>query len=229
MIMSRSVRAVLLASFLVFSSVGVVHAVEGDDMEAVPAVEESMAEAPAQEPAKGSMAPLAGQYPLCATCTNSGSAEKGTVPVVGGYVDIYARQYEYRQSAKEFRSSLVARQEAYEKPRRESLELYRQHMEATYTEESEAYQRELALEAENSAKEAEEGKAMASEEEIPAPEMTEAEGDEKTASAKEGQSEEEKPTGLKEKVLEPSEDEEGPVKKKVIMPEDAPEFDQSPF
>lgn len=170
------------------------------------------------------------QSALCPNCETAGTAEKGTVPEVSiKYKDIYARQIDYKKSAKEFRASLVARQESYERPRREALELYRQNLDAIYKDETQQYQEQLAREAEEAerAREAQQaGEAViknksAQQGGVPAPELSE-DGVDHTAA---GESEH----GVKEKVIEPTEDEETPVKKKIIMPDDAPEFEQSPF
>lgn len=173
----------------------------------------------------------------CPTCQKCGDAEKGTVPTVDGYCDIYARQIDYKKSAKEFRESLYARQKSFEAPRSQALEVYRQNLDAIYKEESKLYQEQLAKEAEEAAnamsanKEAEDEaeEKDASTDEIPAPEMSE-EGVDQTAAADTPATEEgaEKP-GVKETVVEPSPEGQGPVKKRIIMPEDAPEFDPAPL
>lgn len=201
-----------------------------------PQEEAAAAETDTQK-AEASTSVTPGSTAPCPTCQKCGDAEKGTVPTVDGYCDIYARQIDYKKSAKEFRDSLYARQKSFEAPRNQALELYRQNLEAIYKEESRVYQEELAREAEEAANamnadkadEAEVKDEAASADEIPAPEMSE-EGVDQTAAVDETAAEgtEVKP-GVKEKVLEPSPEGQAPVKKRVIMPEDAPEFDQAPF
>ncbi len=192
--------------------------------------------ADAAEPAKVAVTP--GSTAPCPTCQKCGDAEKGTVPTVSGYCDIYARQIDYMRSAKEFRASIAARQESYEAPRRQALELYRQNLEAIYKEESRLYQEQLAQEATKAAAALDADKAesdeaaaeTASTEGIPAPEMSE-DGVDQTAASDDTASAEgnQVKPGVKKKVIEPSEDGETKVKKTIIVPEDAPEFDPSPL
>lgn len=214
-------------------------AAEVADEAAIESALEDSAEASSEDAqkVKAETAVSGGTAP-CPTCQKCGDAEKGTVPTVSGYCDIYARQIDYMRSAKEFRASIAARQESYEAPRRQALELYRQNLEAIYKEESRLYQEQLAQEATKAAGALDADKAESDEAEaeaastdgIPAPEMSE-DGVDQTAAADEtasAEGDEAKP-GVKKKVIEPSEDGETKVKKTIIVPEDAPEFDPSPL
>ncbi|MCB1591107.1 MAG: hypothetical protein KDI90_01520 [Alphaproteobacteria bacterium] len=186
-----------------------------------------------------------GKFSTCPICQKCGDAVAGEVPTVEGYCDIYARQLEYMMASRKFRASLIARQESYEAPRREALELYRKNLEAIYKADSKAYQEQLAREAEEAAKQ---GAMMAGEavdkadgeepvapeaagekvEKTAATEQAEAQGEAEVEAAPAAEGEEQEPA-VKEKVIEPGEEEEEPVKKRIIMPDDAPEFDESPF
>lgn len=161
--------------------------------------------------------------PTSSFAQSCGEAVGGTVSVEGsGYCDIYQRQIEYRTKTKEFRKSLEARRDAYEKPHFEVLENYRNNLEKIYEEETEAYQAELAAAQEEASED------MAVEEEVVQDEQVEAsEGaGEAEAPPQEGavlDGGEEAP-GLKEKIIGPESDAPGAPVEKIIMPEDAPDF-----
>ncbi len=65
---------------------------------------------------------------------------KGTVPTSYDeeYYDIYSRTFAFRQSTKDLRASIEARRKAFEKPRIEVINSYRELKEKIYTAEAES-------------------------------------------------------------------------------------------
>lgn len=148
-----------------------------------------------------------------------------TVPLAGGYCDIYQRQLTYKEKAEALRKSLEERRTAYEQAHFTALENYRKNLEEIYSKDSKAYQESLSVltkdqTGENVATEEvnDESKADA----VPPQDDKTAENTAEESSQEEG--------GVKEREYPPEEGEDGQVvKKRVVMPEDAPDFDTKPF
>ena len=174
-----------------------------------------------------------------------GQAISGTVPESGdGFCDIYARQIDYRKSAKDFRESLDKRRKSYEQPRIDAINNYRDNMKAIFKEETKNYQKEIALQQESGSgnnnsdntaavvtgKDADNAEATKGTDEKSADNSKITDSSSVTDEA--GVPKDEKivddGTGIKEKIIDSDENGQKVIKK-VIMPDDAPSFDQNPF
>lgn len=153
---------------------------------------------------------------------SAGEPEDVTVPLSGGYVDIYQRQLLYKEKAEALRDSLEARRAAYEQAHFNALENYRKNLEEIYRKDSEAYQASLTAQAEEQTKE-DSAFEEATEQDAAAPSDDKA-ADNTVNDETLGEG------GVKEREYPPEEGEDGQViKKRVVMPEDAPDFDTKPF
>lgn len=145
------------------------------------------------------------------------------------FYDIYGRQLQYRENAKEFRAMLETRRYSYQRPyvaMRDAYDAVRLKVfeaeRAAYQAQIEAYNKSIA--ARNGDVEEEEEPASAQPVSLPQPDEP------INAPAAEDDDSEGDSPDLREQDIpsdESADDSEGETKKKVVMPGDAPDFDPS--